>query len=570
MSIPVRLTRMLLVVLAAGGLLTSLGARPASALSIPCTSSTTTATVSPTSAPYGQTFTFSAQVTSSASTAGIGEVLFYIDQTQVGSAALGSTSSASFTTGSPVSVGSHSWHAYYTGGSLGPTICSSETDAAQLEVTRRADATSMSVVSSSGGHSSFGQPVTFTAHVAGTPVSPGGGSVTFLVDGVPATTTAIDGSGNATFVTSALAAGAHSVAAQYAAYNSSTDAFAASQSTSLVETVAPAQHATATTLTATPSATLYGQAMSVAVHVSAGAAAVPGGNVTVYVDGAPVTNPAVNSSGGATYTTASLAPGTHRIYAQYGGYGALNDAYAASASPVASVTVSARTTTTALTATPNPSTDKEPVTFTAAVTDAASGAAVTSGTATLTIDGKTVATAPLNPQGAANFTVGPLGLGSHAVTASFSGTATELSSASPRTPIQVNRPPVINLPVMGATAFFTFRHLSSGASAASQFNVVGLPAGAQLRLSCSGRGCPIKTISASIARQTACKGKHCTTRGRGRLNLRSRLAGKRFPAGTRLQLDITKRGWIGKRYVFTMRAHRDPEVRISYPAGSHG
>jgi large repetitive protein len=570
-----RAIQVLLAAAAAGTLVTSLPA-PAHALSAPCDASSTSASASPNPLVSGQTLTFTAQVTSVGTTANVGSVEFYIDQKQVGSAAVGATSGATFTTtlgpgGTPLSAGPHAWYAEYTGGGFDPFICASQTSPASFEVTRQADSTSTSLVSSSAGHSSFGQTVTFRAHVSGVPASPAGGSMTFLVDGVPAVTTAVDGSGNAAYTTSTLAAGVHTVVADYSAFTTSADAFAASQSAPVVETVTPTQHVTATVVTLTPNTILFGQALTAAVHVAAGASAVPGGSVTVYIDDTPTATIALDGAGSASFHTSTLAPGAHQIYAQYGGDAGSDDVYASSASPAAAVTVNSRATQTALTAATDPSTTTELVTFSVTVSDAVSGGAISAGTTTLTIDGKAVATKPVNPQGRTNFTVGPLNRGTHVITASFSGNATELPSASPATSQRVTLPPVVNPAVMGATAFYTFRPLSTGATEATLFEVTGLPAGAQLRLACSGARCPIKMLSASIARRPACHAKHCrsgVTKGRGRVNLLPRLAGKRFAPGTHLQLDITKPGWVGKRYVFTMRARRNPGVRITYPAAA--
>lgn len=540
-----------------------------------CYTSTTTETVSPNPAVSGQDVTFKAVVTGGPG--GVGSVTFNLDGVAVGqpvpidasgNATLVMSTGAGGTT---LSAGTHTYSASYSGAfwsgdGVSYSVSTSASDpTATFTATRQADTTLTSLASSSGGQSSYGQAVTFSAHVTGTPHNPGAGSVTFLVDGTPAATSAVNAAGNASYVTSSLPAGIHHVVAQYGAYTSATDTFAASQSTALVQAVAPVQHTTAVTLSSSPSGTIFRQALTLTAHVTEGSAAVSVGSLTIYVDGSPVATSPVNATGAVSYTTTALGPGPHQISAQYGGYTGPNDVYAPAASPTGTVTVGLRPTQTVLTGTPNPATEKQRVTFSATVTDA--GTAVGAGSATLTVDGKGVATEPVDAQGHARFSLGPLSPGSHTVTASFSGTSTELPSTSPVTTETVAQPPAE--PVIAASTFFTFRSLPGGDTEPLEFEVVNLPAGAHLHLECLGRRCPIKALSASMARAPACHEKRCAARGRT-VNLLPRLAGKRFPAGTRLELDITRKGWREKRYVFSMRAHQSPSVKVSYPVTRKG
>ena len=88
--------------------------------------------------------------------------------------------------------------------------------------------------------------------------------------------------------------------------------------------------------------------------------------------------------------------------------------------------VAAAATTTAVTTSGTPSTTGSPVTFTASVT--AGGSPVTAGTVSFAADGVGIGTAALLPSGAATLTTSALAEGTHAIVATYSGTAGFLTS----------------------------------------------------------------------------------------------------------------------------------------------
>jgi hypothetical protein len=91
----------------------------------------------------------------------------------------------------------------------------------------------------------------------------------------------------------------------------------------------------------------------------------------------------------------------------------------------------------------------------------------------------------------------------------------------------------------------------------------GAPAGATVLVTCHGRGCPFAKHVAAIAHSTRCGHKRkrgCPSDG---LNLASRFGHRRLHAGTRITVEITRSSWIGKYYLFAMRAGRDPRIRIA-------
>ena len=286
-----------------------------------------------------------------------------------------------------------------------------------------------------------GQSVTLTASISGTAGAPTG-SVTFL-DGA----TAVAGcnaeaifNGTATCVTSAIAAGTHSITAQYggdASYNAKTSA--ATSLTVNIQKVAPAV-ALASSLN--PSVT--GQAISFTVAVT-GSSGTATGSVTFRDGTTPIAAcaPVALASGNASCTTSALTTGTHSITADYAG-----DAnYNAASSNTITQTVNAPSkaaASIAITSSANPSIASEAVTLQAAV----SGSAGTpTGSATFLDGGNTLsgcANLTLSASGAASCTTNTLALGSHTVTVQYSGDTAYDSATSAAFTQTVSAPPKVD------------------------------------------------------------------------------------------------------------------------------
>jgi hypothetical protein len=98
--------------------------------------------------------------------------------------------------------------------------------------------------------------------------------------------------------------------------------------------------------------------------------------------------------------------------------------------------------------------------------------------------------------------------------------------------------------------------------------VKSLPGGATVRLSCTGKGCPIKTRTVSLAKQRVCTGKgkkrHCrrTVPSSGNLDLSRLVQNKRVKAGSAVIVAMIQPGSIGKEYVFLMVRGKQPSVKI--------
>src|SRR5271157_5652562 len=206
---------------------------------------------------------------------------------------------------------------------------------------------------SSQNPSTFGQSVTFTATVSST--SPGtiSGTVNFM-DGATLLGSGTVSSGKATYTTTALTGGSHSITAVYGGDSN----FAGSTSNTVSQVVSEAT--TTTTLASSQNPSIFGQSVTFTATVSSTSPGTISGTVN-FMDGATLLGSGTVSSGKATYTTTALAGGSHSITAVYGG-----DAnFAGSTSNTVSQVVSKAATTTTLASSQSPSSFGQSVTFTA-------------------------------------------------------------------------------------------------------------------------------------------------------------------------------------------------------------
>jgi hypothetical protein len=262
-------------------------------------SSTTTALTSssPTST-FGQPVTFTATVTPSAAT---GTVQFFDGANSLGTATL-SGGSASLTTAT-LAAGTHSITAAYGGDSN----YSSSTSPALTQTVLEGTINTATALTSSLNPSAYGDQVTFTATIS--PSSGATGTVTFMDGSSTLGSSTLNASGVATFSTSSLGIGTHSITAQYSGdgnHNGST-------SPALSQTVTRAS--TSTTLTSDSNPSKAGRTVTFTATVSPSAAT---GTVEFFDGSTPLGTVAV-SGGTASLSTSTLAGGKHSITATYSG-----------------------------------------------------------------------------------------------------------------------------------------------------------------------------------------------------------------------------------------------------------
>jgi len=401
-------------------------------------STNTTLSSSALAALPGQSVTFTATVTGADDGTPTGTVTFEDGSTVLGTATLSAATSgaqATFTT-STLASGLHSISAVYSGDST----YTGSSSAALGELVEQVG--SFAELSSSANPVTAGQAVTFTATISGTAGQAPTGTVTFK-DGSTvlgtATLSAITAdtadlwSAQATFTTSTLATGMHTIQAIY-----SGDSGYLGSSASLSQNVSSSTAtASTTTLSSSATAALPGQAVTFTTTITGSGGGTPTGTVTFH-DGGTVlgtaTLSAISSGAQATFTISTLTNGTHIITAVYSG----DSTYAGSTSSALLESIQpASSSTTTLSSSTTSSAPGQAVTLTATVRT--SGGAAPTGTVTFQ-DGCTVlGTVTLSPglndmpgssTAQAAFTTSGLTLGAHSITAVYNGANVFTASSS--------------------------------------------------------------------------------------------------------------------------------------------
>jgi hypothetical protein len=290
-------------------------------------------------------------------------------------------------------------------------------------------ATAPPSVSSAAGPALYGQAVTFSATLSAT--NPDDGIPTSTVTFLDGTTTlaadvVLDASGLATFSTSGLSVGTHTITALYAGDDYFT---AATGDDSASPQVVIATSSTA--ITSSPNASVFGQMVTFTATVTGGAGGpgTPTGTVT-FMEGTTALAAAVtlNGSGRATLAFSGLATGTHTITAVYNG----DSSYQTSTGNDggASQVVNKDGSGLVVTASDNPLTVGQTVTFTATVSASVPGGGTPSGTVSFQDNGVTIASSvSLSATGLATFTTSSLSEGKHTISASYAGDGNFLSSS---------------------------------------------------------------------------------------------------------------------------------------------
>src|SRR6266403_5059319 len=304
--------------------------------------------------------------------------------------------------------------------------------------------------------SAVGQAVTFTATVK--PASGSGiptGTVTFN-DGATALGTGTLSGGIATFMTSGLGAGAHSITAVYGG-----DAnFGGGASPVLTQTINKA--ASSTSVISSNSSSNRGAAVTFTATVTSSATGTPTGTVT-FQDGASKLGTGTLSGGRATFTTPApgLTAGTHSITAIYGG----DASFTISTSPALMQTVNKAANSTSVASSNNPSISGATVTFTATVISSATGAPT--GTVTFQDGAATLGTGMLSG-GTATLSTSALAGGAHSITAVYAGDTNFASSTSPAlmqtvADFSLSASPTSTTATAGSTSTYTITITPAGA-----------------------------------------------------------------------------------------------------------
>ena len=210
---------------------------------------------------------------------------------------------------------SYSGPTIVTGGKLLVTSAASLPTGTSLYV---GEIRSTTTVSASVNPSTFGQSVTFTATVTGIMPIPAtaSGDVAFFDGSTMLGTATLAANGQATFSTSALSTGSHTITATYSGDTN----FAASASSRLADKVNPTS--TVTSLAISSSSFVYGQQVTLTANVNSApsGSGIPTG-VVVFMAGSATIGSALLTSGTTILNTSGLPAGSDTITAVYEGDG---------------------------------------------------------------------------------------------------------------------------------------------------------------------------------------------------------------------------------------------------------
>jgi hypothetical protein len=326
-----------------------------------------------------------------------GSVQFFNGTTLLGTGTVSASGVAQLMT-TTLPAGTDSLTASYSGD---PNWASSTSSAIQQTVNKASTTTSLS---SSSNPSNVGGAVTFVAMVSPSTAT---GTVQFL-DGATVVSTGTLAGGSASFTTSTLTPGTHSITAVY-----SSDANNAGSTSSVVSQTVN-KLSTSVGITTNPAFPTVGQTVSIVAAVTPAAAT---GAVNFY-SGSTLLGTSNLSSGQATFPITATSAGLTLVNLMAVYQGDSNDS--GSSSPSLSVTVAKASTTTAIASSVNPSVQGQAVTFTATVApSAATGTVTFSGVGTATVT-----------NGVASITTTTLPTGTTTVTALYSGDSNYNSSTS--------------------------------------------------------------------------------------------------------------------------------------------
>jgi hypothetical protein len=359
---------------------------------------------------YSATVIFSATVSVSGGIPVSGAVSFYNDGNYLGSSPLNGNVATYSTATLP--VGSSSITASFTD-SNNVTATSS----ALKQVVEQNTATTLT---SSLNPAIHGMAVTFTAVVTATGTTVPGGAVVFYDGTTQLGTGTLAASGStsavATFQTSSLAAGTHSITASY---GGDANDFA-STSGALSETVNIASSTTVLAASANPSTAGRPLTFTATVSTDGGAAS---GTVSFYNGATLLGSGTLNAKGVAIFTTSTLPVGNYTITATYAGDA--NDT--ASTSSAMALSVIQATTGVKLVAGSASVQVTAPVTFTATVTG---NGGVPTGSVTFMDGANTLGSVAVNASGVAAYTTSSLAVGTHTISAVYGGDANDAGSTS--------------------------------------------------------------------------------------------------------------------------------------------
>ncbi|WP_188760090.1 Ig-like domain repeat protein [Edaphobacter acidisoli] len=364
-------------------------------------SSTLTSSLNPSTPGVSVTFT------DALPTSVTGTVTFKNGSTVLGTSTV--TNGTATVTSSTLPTGSDAITATYSG--------DTNNNGSTATLTQTVNKNTPTVTVATSGPSTYGTPVSITATVT----SGATGTVTFTSGSQNLGSGTISG-GTVTISTSVLPAGTDTITASYG--GDANNNAATGTTTQVVSKVTT----TSLTLTSSANPSTFGQSVTFAATVSAGAT----GTVT-FTSGSTVIGTATISSNRASVTTSTLPVGSDAISASYGGDSNFNSATAS-----LTQTVNKATPALTLTSSTNPSTANQSVTFTATLPSTVTG------TVTFKSGATVIGTSNVS-NGVAAVSTATLPVGSNSITATYNGDANDNTASASLTQTVNKATPTITL-----------------------------------------------------------------------------------------------------------------------------
>ena len=260
---------------------------------------------------------------------------------------------------------------------------------------------------------------------------------------------------------------------------------------------------TSTTVTADVNPAIVGNQVTFTAGIISSASGTPAGSVSFFDGASFLENSAIDGTGHAAFQTNSLALGDHSISAAYIPSPLVG--FAASTSAVLDERI-VRPTSTALASSNLTTYTGEQVTFTSTVSSPASGTPTGS---VAFLDGTTqIGTATLGATGQALFTTSGLGVGTHSITAEYSGDTNFIASISVVLTETIYAPLDFSISAAtgssasamvkaGQTAMYSLQLTPVGGAPSDQLSILVSCAGTPLQAMCTGPTTPITVTSGS-------------------------------------------------------------------------
>lgn len=359
---------------------------------------TTSVGLSTTASPtlIGKMASFTARVTS-ATGVPTGSVTFKDGNAVLGTVAPNAGGVASLST-TQLSAGDHAITAIYSGDVdyLGATSAAVQqtVNLAQTTLTLSGPARAVDE----------GTSAQFTAVLQSPGITPTG-TVTLLDGAAVIDTQTVSGMGTFSFTTAGLSVGTHALTAKYGGDGNNAGV------TSAPITVVIRQGATLTTLVSSANPLTEGGALTLVAMVTSPSPAISG-RVSLYDGNTLLDSVAVGANGKVTFSPQTLSLGVHQLTATYGG-----DGNHIASTSVAVPELVVQNASASLSSSVSPSITGINVLFTAQIM----GSPVPTGSVLFEANGVALATVPLNGLGTAAFSTAGLSVGSHAITATYSG-----------------------------------------------------------------------------------------------------------------------------------------------------